>query len=70
MLHSGKCPHCEHIIGHAKAESIEIRVGTTDKYKGISYCCPSCRSVLSVSMDPLALNQNLVNRLMQALRKG
>jgi hypothetical protein len=70
MIHSGKCPHCEATIGHAKAEPIEIRVGTTEKYKGISYFCPSCHAVLSVGMDPLGLNENLVIRLMKALGKG
>jgi hypothetical protein len=48
----------------------EIKVGTQDTYKGISHLCPSCHSVLSVSTDPFALNQNLVNRLMAALGKG
>jgi len=70
MLHAGKCPHCDKTISHAKAEPIDIRVGTTAEYKGISYYCPFCHAVLSVGMDPLALNQNLVNRLMQALGKG
>jgi hypothetical protein len=70
MLHAGKCPKCDATIGHANAEPIEVKVGTTEKYKGISYYCPFCHAVLSVAMDPLALNQNLVNRLMQALGKG
>lgn len=70
MLHSGKCPHCQRVLGYVKAEAIEIRASTKDKYKGISYSCPSCHSVLSVSMDPLALNQNILNRLPTALGKG
>ena len=69
MLHAGKCPKCDGTIGHASAEPIEIRVGTTDKYKGVSYYCPYCHAVLSVSMDPLGLNENLVIRLLKALGK-
>jgi hypothetical protein len=69
MLHSGKCPHCEKTVTYAKAEAIDIKVGS-EGYKGVSYLCPMCRSVLSISMDPLALNQNLVNRLLVALGKG
>jgi hypothetical protein len=70
VIHSGKCPHCETTISYAKGEPIDIKVGKSEAYKGVSYLCPSCRSVLSVSMDPLALNQNLVNRLMKALGRG
>jgi hypothetical protein len=66
MIHSSKCPKCEQPIGHIKGEPIEIRVTTRDIYKGVSYCCPLCRSVLGVQMDPLAVNQNLLNQM----RKG
>lgn len=69
MIHSGKCQQCKTTVNRANAEPIEIKVGK-EKYKGISYFCPSCHSVLSVSMDPLGLNQNLVIRLMKALGRG
>lgn len=39
-------------------------------YKGVSYLCPNCRSVLSASMDQIALNEDLVQRLLKALGRG
>jgi hypothetical protein len=70
MFHSGKCPKCDRTINTAKAEAIDLHVSPKEAYKGVSYSCPSCHCVLGVSMDPLALNQNLVNRLKKALGKG
>jgi hypothetical protein len=70
MLHSGKCPKCEETVGSARVETIEIRAGAHDAYKGVSYLCPHCRSVLSVSIDQIALNADLVTRLLKALGRG
>jgi hypothetical protein len=68
VIHSGKCPRCERTIATAKVENIKIS-GAAD-YKGVSYSCPYCHSVLSVSMDQVGLNVDLVNRLLKALGKG
>jgi hypothetical protein len=70
MLHSGKCPHCDNIIGSVDVETIDINAGMYASYKGVTYLCPRCRSVLSVSMDQLALNHDVVKRLLKALDKG
>jgi hypothetical protein len=68
MLHSGTCPHCEKTISTAEVETIDIQAGSQATYKGVSYLCPYCRCVLSVSMDQIALNADLVSRLLKALR--
>jgi uncharacterized protein with PIN domain len=70
MLHSGKCPKCERIIGHAKTEAIELAVSSKEKYKGVSYSCPSCHSVLGVGIDFLALKNDIVSSLVDRLRRG
>lgn len=70
MLHSGKCPHCHKPISSAAVENVDIKGEANVSYKGVTYLCPHCRSVLSVSMDQLALNGDLVRRLLKALRKG
>jgi hypothetical protein len=72
MLHSGKCPYCERIIGKARVENITIDggIGSDTEYKGVTYSCPSCRKVLTVSLDQIALNADLVTHLLKALRKG
>ncbi len=68
-----KCPHCKKILTRAIVEGIDIDTALIfpdTKYKGVTYACPSCRAVLSVSMDQIALNADVVNRLLTALRRG
>jgi uncharacterized protein with PIN domain len=69
MLHSGKCPKCESTIGHVKIESVELKIGR-NAYKGITYLCPSCNSVLSASMDQLALTVDIANEVARRLGRG
>jgi hypothetical protein len=69
-VHTGKCPHCQKKIASAEVETIDINAGTQRSYKGVSYLCPHCRAVLSVSMDQLALNEDLKIRLLKALGRG
>ena len=49
--------------------SVKIN-GAGAEYKGVSYSCPYCHAVLSVSMDQVALNVDLVKRLLKALGRG
>lgn len=69
MIHSGKCPKCEHTVSHVKIEPIELRLGRS-VYKGISYLCPSCQSVLNASMDHLALTVDIANAVAKRLGRG
>jgi hypothetical protein len=71
MFNTGKCPYCQAMISNSVVETITIE-GGTQSYKGVTYLCPSCHSVLSVSIDQIALNADLVNRLLKALgsRRG
>jgi phage FluMu protein Com len=70
VMHTGKCPHCEKTIASAEVETISIKAGTQASYKGVSYLCPHCRAVLSVSMDQLALIEETKKRLLQAMGRG
>ena len=69
MFQNGQCPKCERKISEVTVENITINGGDHD-YKGVSYICPFCFSVLTVSMDQLSLNADLVNRLLKALGRG
>jgi hypothetical protein len=72
MFHSAKCPYCERTVATARVETIKIDagLGADIAYQGVTYSCPACRKVLTVSMDQIALNADLVTRLLKALRKG
>jgi hypothetical protein len=64
----GTCPKCEKRIEQVNIEGISV-----DAYgrvrKGISYLCPSCSCVLSVAIDPIALNVDLLRDLKELLPK-
>lgn len=69
-MHTGKCPHCERTVASAEVETMTIKAGAQASYKGVTYLCPHCRSVLGVSMDQIALNEDLKTRLMKAMGRG
>ncbi len=63
-----ECPKCEATLNavHAKAITVTSRTGS---WRGISYVCPSCGSILSVGLDPLALKNDVLKELLQRLGK-
>jgi phage FluMu protein Com len=72
-IRGNKCPHCKTILTRAVVETIDIDTSIIfpeASYKGVTYACPSCRAVLSISIDQIALNHDVVQRLLQALRRG
>jgi phage FluMu protein Com len=70
MSHSGKCPHCNKTVARAVMENITIGGSETHSAKGVSYLCPHCHAVLSLSIDPLALNTELVRHIVRVLRRA
>ena len=65
------CPKCDHSIQSLNYESINLTQTFKTSYAGVALCCPNCHAVLSVQFDPLALKNDLVQELFEALsRKG
>jgi hypothetical protein len=69
MIERGKCPKCDHRLSKVNVEYAEI-CGYNTTYKGVSYVCPHCSAVLSVSIDPLAVKNLIVSEVLKALGKG
>ena len=69
MIHTGICPSCKKTVRNVKVEDIEIRVGFQAQWRGLSYQCTSCKCVLGVQMDPLALNENLKEEILREIKK-
>ncbi len=63
MLHVGKCPKCEKVLDHINLESIEV--GFEPRWRGLSYLCPFCHTVLSVGIDPFSLENDIVDRILE-----
>lgn len=70
MIKTGKCPGCKATISNARVESIEITRDFKPLWKGASFSCPSCSCVLGVGLDPIALQTDIVNEVVERLRKG
>ena len=65
------CPKCNASIQSAKYEGINLTQGLRASYAGVALVCPQCQVVLGVQFDPLALKNDLVQELFDALhRKG
>ncbi len=61
MFNLGKCPKCEKIISRVKIEDVDILVGFQPRWKGISYCCEHCNTVLNVEIDPIAIKAEIID---------
>jgi hypothetical protein len=68
MINTGICPKCETTVRNVVIEDVDVHVGFTPSWKGISYLCPSCRAVLSVAIDPVALKSDIINGVVNRLK--
>lgn len=62
-MHTHKCPKCEKTLTHLDGQSIDIHVGGKNAWKGATFACPWCKSVLSAGIDPIAMKNDIVNSL-------
>jgi phage FluMu protein Com len=65
---SGKCPKCENIVSSVVIDDVNVNAGTKS-WRGITYQCPSCRTILGVGIDPIALKADTVREVLLGLRK-
>jgi hypothetical protein len=68
------CPHCKKSLSTVTLEPVDINVnplaGKGGPYVGIAYVCPSCRSALSVSLDPLAIKLDTLAEIRKLLGRS
>lgn len=55
MINSGICPKCEKRLTTITVEPIELVESISKRWKGASYLCPNCKTILSVEMDPTVI---------------
>ncbi|MFA5263686.1 MAG: hypothetical protein WC378_07645, partial [Opitutaceae bacterium] len=55
-MNTGKCPKCDNAIDNVIIEDISLNDAKQPRWRGFSYSCPSCKTVLGIQMNPLALN--------------
>lgn len=59
----GECPHCEKVLTYVNFGEIRIGAPLTDGWRGISYVCPYCGSLLGIGVDPVALKSDTVSEI-------
>ena len=67
VMETGLAPTTPLFDGDGQPRPPQLNVSRGESYKGVSYLCPFCRAILGVQMDPLAVNLNLLNRLLAIL---
>ena len=66
-----KCPSCGSVLTHVALELMPIKGGlSASDFNGVAYVCPvaTCRVILSVGIDPVALKTDTINGVVTALR--
>jgi hypothetical protein len=61
------CPKCDAPIHHARLENMTINA-PEEQFVGVSYSCPVCHHILSVSIDPIAIKADIVDEIVERLR--
>ena len=55
-----KCPKCDHSISRANAEGIALdKPKKSGSIRGMVVTCPNCGVILSISVDPYALMEEI-----------
>lgn len=63
MISTGKCPKCERTVRHLVAETPDVHVNLQAAYKGATFLCPSCRTILGAGIDPIALKASIISEI-------
>ena len=69
MINSGKCPKCQKVISCVKIEGVDVKEGFESRWRGVSYYCPHCYTILSVQIDPIAVQTDTVDDIVEKLKK-
>lgn len=66
---TGVCPKCEKPITRLVMTSVKASVPLGTVWNSVTYNCPSCKTVISASIDPVAIKTDIVNELTKKLKK-
>jgi hypothetical protein len=63
---AGKCPKCENTISNVDLQGPTIGNSVFGPLvPGMTAVCPRCRTVLGVTVDPVALKREIVKEVLQ-----
>jgi hypothetical protein len=65
----GDCPKCGKPVLMAGVAGVQVLGQDGNQWNGVKFYCMSCQTILSIGVDPVALKNDIVNELIEALRK-
>jgi len=69
MINTAQCPSCRETVQNIVVEDMPMLCDGI-RWKGFSYSCPACKTILGVQMNPRALNNELEDKVVTKLKKG
>jgi hypothetical protein len=63
------CPHCNAIVKSVNIAEVTGVMSLQPRWRCISYSCQTCGKVISIEMDSFALKREIIDGLMERLRK-
>ena len=65
---TGKCPSCGKVAQHVNVDNVDVvTIEGSPKWNGIVCKCPHCNTILSASIDPVALKTDIVEEILERL---
>ena len=68
-MYTGTCPKCEKLLTNVNIEEIPVHLNFQPVWRGVSFLCPYCRTILGVGIDPVALKTDLKDEILTELEK-
>lgn len=62
-MSTGRCPKCEKPLSSVRFEEIDITFNGSPAWKGVAYICPVCSTILSVQIDPIAIQTDVLDSI-------
>ena len=59
----GKCPKCDSLVTRLDASKVQVAAPNGRNYNGVTFLCPTCQVVLGAGIDPVALAEDLAQRV-------
>ena len=69
MANTGKCPSCNQVLRSVTVEAIDVVRSDQVTFKGASFVCPMCRTILTVCFDQLFIRNEIRTAIKEALKR-
>ena len=57
------CPHCNNPVSRINIEKVDSSALSGATWNTIIYSCPSCKKVLNVQIDPIAIKTDTITAI-------